>query len=304
MDNSIAMRLFVRVVESGSFSKAAELLGLVPSSVSRQITALEGELGVTLLNRTTRKLRLTEAGELYYEKAVRILRAIQEANEAVGELSKEPRGVLHISTPVILARLHIVPVIAAFIARYPGIDVELNATDELIDLVETGTDLAVRLGELRDSTLIARRLAPHRRVLCASPAYLRARGRPIKPSDILRHEAIAFRRTPEPNTWLFQRRASSERITVSGRFWSNDIDAVAAAAREGLGITLLPEWMVSADLQSKTLTPLLEDYTIAPEGRTQTALYAVYPRAQHVPRKVRLFLDFLHERLKQLAVAG
>lgn len=300
MDNLAAMRLFARVADTGSFSKAAAALGLAPSSVSRQVSALERELGVTLLARTTRTLRLTEAGEAYHREVSAILRAIDEANAAVADHGREPRGVLRVTTPVILARLLVVPLLAQFMARHPGLQVEMHGSDDVIDLVHSGIDVAVRVGELRDSSLIARRLVAHKRVLCASPAYLAQRGRPRRPADLAQHELLAFRRTAAPSVWTLQQGTAVERVSARARFWSNDIDAVAAAARSGLGIALLPDWMAGADLASGAVVQVLPQWNPAPEGHSRSALQAVYPRTRHVPRKVRLFVDFLAEHLQQL----
>jgi len=188
------MGLFVEVVAAGSFSEAGRRRGLAASSVTRSINALEDQLGVRLLNRSTRKLSLTEAGRLYHERSRRIIAEVEDARLSVSQLEAAPRGTLRMNVPVAFGRLHVAPALPTFLARYPGLQVDLSMTDGFIDLVEEGVDLAVRIGELEDSSLIARRLAPNRRVICASPDYLRQAGVPRVPEDLRTHNCLIYKR--------------------------------------------------------------------------------------------------------------
>jgi len=296
MDSFTGLQLFTRTVEAGSFSAAGRELGLVPSSVSRQIGALEDALGARLLHRTTRRLSLTEAGRLYYERAVRILADIEEANLAVTNLESAPRGTLRINAPIAFGTLHVAPAIPEFLARYPGVQVDLTLTDNFVDLVAEGADVAVRVGELTDSSLIARRLAPNRRIICASPAYLERYGRPSRPEDLRRHNCLIYTRSQRNVVWNLG--APDGRVTearVSGSYQTNNTQAVHAAVIGGLGLALLSTWLVGRDLQAGKLVGVLTDYLVSPNA-LDTAIHAVYPHSRHLSPKVRAFVDFMVER--------
>ncbi|MDA0262367.1 MAG: LysR family transcriptional regulator, partial [Proteobacteria bacterium] len=223
------MRLFTRVVEAGSFSSASQQLGVAPTSVSRQVAALENDLGTRLLNRTTRTHRLTDAGALYYERAKRILADIDDANLEISNLESTPRGILRITAPVTLGRLHVVPIIPIFLDRHPEIEIELTLTDSIVDLVENGIDLAVRLGELRDSNLITRRLAASPRIVIGSLEYLR-KHRPAKhPSDLGQHNCLTFEPRHLFNQWALTGPDGRHTIRVAGNFTANNADALRDA---------------------------------------------------------------------------
>ena len=304
MDTLAAMRVFASVVETGGLSAAGRALGLAPSSVSRRVGELEDLLGVRLLQRTTRKLSLTEAGETYFERAREILRSVEEANLAVTERRARPSGVLRVTAPSTIARRHIAPAVAAFQFHNPAVQVVLSVTDRVADLVGEGLDVAVRVGALEDSSLMARKVGEARRRVSASPAYLERAGAPAHPAEIAEHACVIFRSHPGANLWRFRRdeetieETTEETIEVraSGRFFADDGDALVAAARAGLGLTLLPDWLVGPEISSGRLVEVLQDYAADP---ALTPLYAVYAPGPYTAPKVRAFVDFLAGRFAE-----
>ena len=292
MDRLAALEAFVRVAETRSFSEAAKKLKASKSAVSRQVSALEAELGARLFHRTTRSLTLTEAGQGYYDRATRILADLDEANLAVSQLQAAPRGLLRVNAPMSFGFLHLAEAIPDFLSVYPDISVEMTMNDRFVDLVDEGFDVAVRIGALTDSSLIARRLAPIRRVLCASPAYFAARGRPETPEDIKAHDCLCNSNIATGREWRFVGRDGKPiHIEVKGRLSANNGDALRVAALNGLGIVTLPTFIVGADLQAGRLVCALDDFL------PQTlSLNAVYPHARHLSPKVRAFVDFLSRR--------
>ncbi len=293
MDSIAGMRIFAQVVEAGSFSAAGRQLGLAPSSVSRQINDLEEELGARLLQRTTRKLSLTEAGRLYYERATKIVIEVDEAKLAVAQIDGAPSGVLRLSVPSSLGRLHVVPAVAAFQERFPAIHVVLSMTDRLVDLVEGGFDLAIRVGRLRDSSLIARKIGSGCRLVCASPKYLDKAGVPKSPSDLGDHNCLMFRSHPGTNIWRFRGPKGVTEVRVSGGFYADNGEALTAAAVAGLGLILVPDWLVGIEIEQGLLRRVLPRHPVVPDA---SPLYAVYAHQRHLPPKVRALVDFLVER--------
>jgi len=298
METLTGMRLFARVVEAGSFSEAGRRLGLAPSSISRQISTLEDTLGARLMNRTTRKLNLTEAGQLYYQHVSRILADIEEANLAISQLERAPRGTLRLNVPVVFGRLHIAPALPAFLARYPEVTIDLTMTDNFVDLVEEGADLAIRIADLKDSSLIARKLAPSRRVICASPAYFERWGMPEKPEDLTRHNCLTYKFTPgSQQVWRLKGPDRVCEVKVSGNLQSNNAEALYAAAREGLGLCMLATWNVGEDIRRGALRTIFPEFEVSPTD-LDISVYAVYPQNRHLSAKVRAFVDFLVERFR------
>jgi DNA-binding transcriptional LysR family regulator len=292
MDRLAAMEAFVAVAECGSFSKAAERLHSSKSVVSRQIGALETELGARLLHRTTRALTLTEAGRSYLERATRILADLAEANASIGQLQTAPRGRLRVNAPMSFGFLHLAPALPEFLTRYPDVAVELTMNDRFVDLVDEGFDVAVRLGKLDDSSLVARRLAPMRRAVCAAPAYLQKRGTPMSPDDLKAHECLCYTNLGLSQEWRFVRPDGRPwPVEVHGRLHANNGDALRAAALRGFGLAVLPSFLVGGDVRSGALVSLLEPFM--PQD---SAVYAVYPHARHLSPKVRAFVDFVAER--------
>jgi DNA-binding transcriptional LysR family regulator len=295
METLAGMRLLAEVVENGSFSAAGRRLGMAASSVARGIGALENELGARLLNRTTRKLGLTEAGRLYHERSKRILVEVEEARLSVTQLEAAPRGTLRLNVPVVFGRLHIAPALADFLALYPALRVDLAMTDAFVDLVEEGVDLAIRIGELQDSSLVARRLAPNRRVICASSGYLERAGVPTAPEHLAGHNCLIYKRQENRSLWRLRKAERTHEIEVSGSLLANNTDVLHAAALGGLGLAILPIWLVGPDLQRGALNIVLSDYQVSP-GALDTNIYAVFPHNRHLSAKVRALIDFLRRR--------
>lgn len=293
MDTVAGMRTFTRVVDAGSFSAAARQLGAAPSSVSRQIRDLEEELGARLFHRTTRKLSLTGAGRLYYERAAKILIEVDEAKLAVAQTDGTPSGILRLTVPASVGRLHIAPALQGFHDRFPAVQVALAVTDRVVDLVEEGFDLAIRVGPQRDSSLIARKIGSARRVVCGSPSYLGKAGTPKVPADLANHNCLTFRSHPGSNLWRFRGPQGASEVRVSGSLFANNGEALCAAAVAGLGLILLPEWLVGIEMRRDELREVLPEFQVVPEA---TPLYALYPHQRHLPPKVRAFIDFLVER--------
>ncbi len=293
MDTIGGMRIFSRVVEAGSFSAAGRQLGAAPSSVSRQINELENDLGARLFHRTTRKLSLTEAGQLYYERASRILIDVDEAKLALSEIGGAPSGILRVTVAASLARLHIMPALADFQNTFPAVKVAVSVTDRMVDLVQEGFDLAIRVGRPRDSSLVARKIGSGRRIVCASPAYLKKAGTPQVPADLANHNCLTFRTNPGSNVWSFRLGKGTLNVRVSGSLFADDGESLVAAAMAGLGLILLPAWLVGVELGEGRLLEVLPEFQIIPKD---TPLYALYPHQRHLPPKVRVFIDFLVER--------
>lgn len=292
MDRLAAMTAFARVAETGSFSEAARRLRSSKSVVSRQIAALESELGVRLLHRSTRALTLTEAGRSYFDQLVRILADIDEANLSVSHLQAAPRGRLRVNAPMSFGIRHLAPAIPDFLARCPEVEIDLTLNDRFVDLVDEGFDMAVRIGQLIESSLVARRLAPLRRVVCASPAYLAARGIPTTPDDVAGHECLCYSNMSAGNEWKFvDRDGRPWPVEIKGRLRINNGDAIRVAALNGLGLACLPSFIVGEDLRAGTLVPVLTE-AMHQDG----AVFAVYPHARLLSPKVRVFIDFLAER--------
>lgn len=298
MDTLTGMRLFAEVVEAGSFSEAGRRLGLAASSVSRQVNGLEDALSARLLNRSTRSLSLTHAGEIYYERVRRILSEVHETNAAVAQLEATPSGLLRLNAPVVFGRRHIAPHIAEFCARYPDVSIDLTLTDHFVDVIESGADVVVRVGDLTDSSLIARRLAPNRRVLVAAPKYLEASGEPATPDDLTRHRCLVYKLNVSLAEWHIRDEAGEVyRVKVSGPLTANNAEALHAAALDGLGIALLPTWTVGGDVRAGRLRRLLPGFE-ADLVSQETAIHAIYPHARHLSAKVRAFVDFLVEKYR------
>ncbi len=295
-DSSAFARLgvFLEVAEHGSFSAAGRLLGLSPSSVSRQIDALEDELGVQLFLRTTRALSLTEAGELLTGRAGALVGELQQLREELGHHAREPRGLLRISTSLTLGRRTLVPALPRLLARHPELRVELSMSNRFVDPVGEGFDLLVRLGRLRDSTLIARRLADHARVLVASPLYLERRGRPRRLSDLSDHECLHTRYESGGSTWRFRRAGEERRVRISGSFAADDADARLEVCLQGVGIALLPRWMVDSQLDDGSLVQVLPGFQ-ATATEFDPGIFAIHASGTRTPAKVRAALDFLVE---------
>lgn len=279
---------FVSVVQHMSFSRAAEELGVSRSQVSKQVAALESRLGAQLLVRTTRKLSVTEVGQAFYLRCQEIVTHLGEAEEAVRDLQERPRGRLRMTVAGAFAEMFLAPAAATFMQRHPGITVEMNFSNRLVDLISEGFDLAIRAGTLQDSTLIARRVSSRRLVTCAAPSYIERYGEPGSPHELINHNCLVG----TLSNWRFREGQKNFDVSVHGNWRSNNGRALVSAARQGLGLVQLPDFYVSAEVNEGTLVPVLQQC-----NPTDTAVWAVYPHNRHLSARVRLFVDYLAEIL-------
>lgn len=291
-----SLQLFVAVVEAGSFSKAAERMGSTQPSVSRHIAQLEDTLGALLLQRTTRSLTLTEAGEIFFERARLILQDVEAATEAVRRLSGSPSGVLRVTVPASFGRRKVAPLLAAFHQRHPDVTVGLSLSDSLVDVIGEGHDLAIRFGALEDSSFVAQRLALSRSLICAHPSYLAVHPPPRTPEELQDHNCLLFRRSPGPAVWRFSRGEESTSVQVAGSLYSDAADALLEAALHGLGVVHLPEWMIDEEIEAGNLVQLLRGWDLLPK---ETPIHALYPHKRHLASKVRVFVEFLLESYRK-----
>jgi DNA-binding transcriptional LysR family regulator len=292
-DHLAAMAVFARVVEEESFTAAAGELGLSKSAVSKQVGRLEDRLGVRLLNRTTRRISLTEAGAAFYERCRRMVAEAEAAEDAVMHLASAPRGLLRINAPMSFGLQHVVPALPLFLDSYPELHVDLVLNDRYVDLVEEGFDMGVRIGRLADSSLIARRLASSRRLVVAAPRYLERQGWPRTPRDLRDHDCLIYAYQAErAGQWRFRGDDLPVHVEVAGRLRANNGDALREAAVAGLGIALMPTFIAGDDLRAGRLVHLLPGWREEGEGD----VYAVYPASRNLSPKVRVFVDFLAGR--------
>ncbi|HEX5514574.1 MAG TPA: LysR family transcriptional regulator [Gammaproteobacteria bacterium] len=289
MDRFAAMEAFVAVVEAGSFVAASERLGVSTTSVSRLVSTLEAHLDARLLHRTTRRLNLTDAGRSFYQDATALLADLAEAEAAVSADNRAASGLLRVSAPVSFGILHLGGLLARFRQEQPNVSLDLSLNDRVVDLVEEGHDLAIRIsGQLRTSSLVARPLAPVRMVVCAAPAYLERYGVPQVPEDLAHHQCLLYSYAEQPDQWSFSGPHGLRQVSVNGFLTANNGDVLRVAALAGEGIVSQPSFIVGDDLLSGRLVPLLEDYAAPP-----LTVYAVYPSRRHLAAKVRAFVDFL-----------
>lgn len=276
---------FVQVVESGGFAAAARALGVSKAYVSKRVRQLEDRLGVRLLQRTTRRQSLTSAGEHFYRRCAQLSQELSELEASLSAAQEVPRGRLRISVAASFAERYVAPVCAEFAARYPAVQMELVFDNRVVDLVEEGYDLAIRYGELRSSALVARRIAPRRLYVVASPDYLEHQGAPVRPEDLREHACLVG----TSDQWLFRGEGGGHRrLRVSGHWRSNNGMALLTAARRGLGLTQLPDFYVEEDLAQGRLQAVLREWELGDVG-----VWAVYPHRRHLPLKVKLLVDML-----------
>lgn len=288
MDRLDDLTVLVEVVDCGSLSAAGERLGLSASAVSRRLNQLEVRLGARLIARTARRIALTDAGASFCLRARAILAALDEAEQSLTEMSEAPRGTLRITMPVVFGQRHVAPLLPAYMLRYPAVTVEAQLSDRTVRLVDEGFDLAIRIGRLAESSLIARRLRPMRRILVAAPAYLDRRGAPKELADLPRHDCLLFLSGSGRQDWEFAVGGRRETVRVSGSLQSDNLTMLHQAALGGVGIARLADFIVRDDLASGRLLPLLPEHELTDEG-----VYAVYPQTRHVSPKVRTFIDHL-----------
>ena len=299
MDQLLAMKVFVQVVESGSFARAADRLGLSTSACSRHVADLESHLGGRLLNRTTRKLSLTESGRAFHERTLQLLDDLDEAEQFVAQSAQVPRGTLRVTCSTNFGTSHLAPAIAAFMALHPAVSFDVSLSDRIVDIVEEGFDLAVRIGSLGSQNHVARKLGDSRMVACASPCYLATHGTPQIPADLATHNCFTYEYVATPDLWTFRTSdGQAVSVRVRGNLHANNGDLLVEAAAQGAGIAWEPGFIVGPHLKSGRLVPVLPDF-VSPS----LDIWAVYPSRRHLSAKVRAFIDFLAERCRDLGEA-
>lgn len=293
MDRFSDMQLFVRVVEAGSLSAAAERLEIAKSAASRRLADMEARLGVELLHRTTRRMRLTESGQAFYERCARILADVEEAEQLVSQAHGALHGRLRVALPLSFGLVQLAPLVETFMRRNPELAFDLDFNDRQVDLLQEGVDVAIRIAQLTDSSLIARRLAGIRHLVCASPGYLNARGKPEQPADLARHACLVYGHSATPDVWHYRSPdGEAGSVRVSTRLRANNGDMLVMAARAGQGIVMVPTFFLHDALVAGELVPVLTDY-VWPE----LSAYALYPPTRHLSTRVRAFIDFMAEAM-------
>lgn len=288
------LEFFATVMKAGTLTAAARELGVTPPAVSKRLALLEERLGARLLHRTTRRASLTHEGEVYLAGARRILDEIREMEDVLSSSTAVPRGLLRVNAPLGFGRSHIAPAVSDFAKKQAAVEVQLQLTDRPLPLVEESMDVGIRFGEIPDTRLIARRIARNRRIVCASPAYLKRRGMPKTPADLTRHDCLVLRQNESAyGTWHFTRGRKHETVKVKGRLSSNDGEAVLRWALDGHGILMRAEWDAARYLKGGQLVQLLGDCALP-----SADIFAVYPERHHLSAKVRAFVDFLVERFR------
>jgi DNA-binding transcriptional LysR family regulator len=292
MDRFADLQALVTVVDAGSFSKAGEYLGVAKSMVSRRVSQLERRLGVQLLQRTTRSLSLTGAGRQFYERAIRILADLDEAEQSLADDAGAIRGRIKLAAPLSFGLHHLGDALTEFMAAHPAIEIDLDLNDREVNLVEEGFDLAIRIGVLSDSTLIARRLGTARFVASASPDYLATHGTPMEPREMSKHVGLHYANIPLSQAWQFETGGGKPLVVIPGiRLRANNGDLLADAAVAGLGIVYGPTFIAGRHIVDGRLLPILTDYR-----RSAVGIYAVFPPGRLMPRRIGVFTDFLRER--------
>ncbi|VFR88099.1 transcriptional regulator, MerR family [plant metagenome] len=291
---------FLAAVEHGGFTAAGQALGRDGSILSRRVTALEKRLGVRLMERTTRRLALTEAGEAFHQRMRGALQALQEIEQDTAAAAAGVRGTLRIALPATFGRMWVAPILPAFLAAYPDLVVETAFEDRYVDLVAESFDVAVRIGTLTDSRLVARRLAPSRRMLCASPAYLQAHGTPIRPADLAQHACLGFSRLASHPLWHLRDGDKATAIRIAGPLVTDDAQSLVQAAVSGAGIAMVSDWLAGPEMCSGRLVPVLPDHPV----ENNETIYLVHPSARLVPAKTRAFSDWMTLQLDVTSWSG
>ena len=288
MDRLNGMKIFVEVVNGEGFTAAADKMGLSRAQISKSVMQLEAHLGTRLLNRTTRRISLTEIGRIYYDRCKTILNDIEEIEGLAREQTSRPRGRLTISAPTSFGTLQLNDAIPQYIKKHSQVQVSINLADRFIDVVSEGFDLVIRIAELEDSSLIARKIAPCKRVFCASPEYLKQHGTPAVPQDLAIHHCLIYSNELKPDSWVLHGPNGVESVKVNGPVCADNGDILKSAALSGLGVTLLPTFIVGAEIESGRLKQVLPEYC-----PPDISIYAVFPSRRYLSAKVRTFVDFL-----------
>lgn len=295
MDKFESIRAFTQVVISGGFAAAARDMGLSRSAVNKLVIALENELGVQLLHRSTRVVTPTETGLAFYERCLEILASLEEAERAITQLHEEPRGRLRVNAPMSFGTMHLAPALADFLVQYPDLQVQLTLNDRFIDPIEEGFDVTVRIAKPQESaSLIVHPLVSAQRVLCASPTYLETYGVPAHPNELRHHSCLHYAQLAVEDQWILIGADGDHTISVNGVLCSNNGEVLREAAVRGLGITLLPRFIVEPELQQRSLHIVLPDY-----HPPELCISVIYPVNRHLSTKIRLLVDFLEERFGQ-----
>jgi DNA-binding transcriptional LysR family regulator len=292
MDRFQAITAFAKVVEMGSFARAAERLDLSVSAVSRQVGQLEAQLDARLLNRTTRRLSLTESGRVFYERCVQLLADLEEAEQSAHAGTARPRGTLRLTCAVTFGERHLAPVIAELAARHPDLKFDIELSDRAVDLVDEGFDAAVRVGAIGSQNLVGRKVGATHPVCCAAPSYLERHGEPKRPEDLERHVCLSYEYAAHRNTWPFRDRQGRDRsVKIGGPVHANSGRFLAALAASGVGIAYEPDFIVGPDVRAGRLVQILGGFEPLP-----STIYVVYPSRRHLSAKVRAFAEFLDQR--------
>jgi DNA-binding transcriptional LysR family regulator len=292
ISETLELLVFNAIVKHASYVRAADELALSPSGVSRIITRLEERLGARLVQRTTRRLSLTEAGAAFHARTSQILQDLADAEAEVQKATLQPKGTLKLTASIVFGQLYLAPLFGELLARFPELSIDLTLTNRYVDLIEEGMDLAIRIGSLADSALIARRLCTNRRVLVASPGYLERWGTPASLADLSRHQCMLFTGFPRPSEWKLIGPEGSVSVSIAGRVTTNNVETLTSAAKQGLGITVGATLSVAPALLSGELVRVLSDYEFE-----QTAVSAVYTSSRQLSTKIRAVVDFLAQKI-------
>ena len=293
MDRLDAMATLLQVVQAGSLSEAARQLGMPLATVSRRLSELEAHLQVRVLNRSSRRLSLTDAGQLYIEACKRILDQVEDAERSIAGVYQEPKGRLTVTAPVVFGRVHMIPIVAAFLEEYPDIDIKLVLADRMLDMLDSNIDIAIRIGELADSSLVATRVGAVRRVVCASPAYLARHGRPATPQDLQSHVCVTFDNLASPETWRFAGPKADITVPIRSRLTVTTAEAARDAVVGGLGLSCLLSYQIGESRRAGQIDVVLEEYERPPWPVSVLHLGQELP-----PKRLRAFLDFMTPRLR------
>lgn len=294
MDRLLSMEVFVAAVELGSFTAAGNAFRITSAMVSKHVNAIERRLGATLLNRTTRRQSLTEIGRGYYEHCKLILDQVAAAEAGAESMSRSPRGLLRVNASIWFGSLTLAPIVCDFLGRYPDVNVQLSLTDRFVDIVDEGFDVAIRIGKLADSSLVARRLSVFEMAICASPDYLAQAGIPESPEDLLKHECLGFTNWRDQNGWKLVQKQLGWKAARAPRFESDNAQALLAAAVKGVGVIMMPKGLLQPDIEAGRLVELMRDHV--PPARP---IHAVYPKERKSAPKLTAFVDFLVDALRR-----
>jgi DNA-binding transcriptional LysR family regulator len=302
LDRFLAMNVFVKVVESGSFARASERMNMSTSAVSRQVAELEAHLDTRLLNRTTRRISLTESGHAYFERVLQLLADLEEVEAVAGSSTAKPKGTIRLTCSVNFGARHVAPAVGAFQAVHPEVLFDISVSDRFVDLVEEGLDLAIRIGDLGNTNLIARKIGRMQLTTCASPAYLKAHGTPRSPGELVNHNCLTYEYAPVKHQWTFRDHTNGKargvgeeiKVRIAGSVHGNNGELMAAVAAAGVGIAFEPDFIVNSFIESGQLVPILKNWLPDP-----SPIYAVYPSRRHLSAKVRAFVDFLADYFAQ-----